>query len=63
MKKIITFIKECVAELKKVTWPSKDDVVSQTIVVLVALAFFSILLAAMDIIGLQIIVKIITLGS
>ena len=63
MKKIITFIQECVAELKKVTWPSKDDVVSQTIVVLASLAFFSILLTTMDFIGLQFIVKIITLGS
>ena len=48
MKKIITFIQECVAELKKVTWPSKDDVVSQTIVVLASLAFFSVLLTTMD---------------
>jgi preprotein translocase subunit SecE len=63
MKKIIAFIQECAAELKKVTWPSKDDVVSQTIVVLASLAFFSLLLTLMDFLGNQFIVKIITLGA
>ena len=37
--KITTFIKESYAELKKVIWPSKNDVISQTVVVVVSLVF------------------------
>ncbi|MCK5267686.1 MAG: preprotein translocase subunit SecE, partial [Spirochaetes bacterium] len=34
MKKLLNFIKDAKAELKKVEWPQKDDVVNSTIVVL-----------------------------
>ena len=37
MSKIITFGKECVAELRKVVWPTRDDVVSAVKVVIVAI--------------------------
>ncbi|MBB5218580.1 MULTISPECIES: preprotein translocase subunit SecE [Treponema] len=47
MKKIIRFFEECIAELKKVTWPTKGEALSSvkvvfisTIVVAVALGVF-----------------------
>jgi preprotein translocase subunit SecE len=63
MKKIINFIKESYAELKKVIWPSRDDVVAQTIVVVVSLVFVSIALALIDFASFKVIEQIITLGK
>ena len=62
MKKIIKFIQESIAELKRVVWPTKDDVIAQTIVVVVGLVVVSILLTIVDFAGLQLVSKIITLG-
>lgn len=62
MKKIINFIKECVAELKRVNWPTKDDVVAQTVVVIVSLVIVSAVLAVMDFVSLEAVTKLITLG-
>jgi len=63
MKKIINFIKECYAELKKVAWPSRDDVVAQTMVVVVSLVIVSITLAVIDFGAFKLIEQIITLGK
>ncbi len=63
MNKIINFLKESYGELKKVNWPSRDDVVSQTIIVVVSLIFVSIALAIIDLAAFQIIEKTITLGK
>jgi len=62
MKKIFNFIKESYAELRKVNWPSRDDVVSQTVVVVVSLVIVSVLLTVIDFLSLELISKIITLG-
>lgn len=48
MKRIINFIRECRAELGKVEWPSKDEVVGSTVVVLVSVSVISLGLGAMD---------------
>ena len=63
MKKVIDFLKESYAELKKVNWPSRDDVVSQTIIVVVSLVFVSIALAVIDFLSFNLIEKIVTLGK
>jgi preprotein translocase subunit SecE len=39
-----TFLQETRVEMKKVTWPSREDVISTTGVVLAAVAFFAIYL-------------------
>ena len=39
-----TFLQETRVEMKKVTWPTRDDVVSTTGVVLATVAFFAIYL-------------------
>lgn len=46
--KIITFIREARDELKKVTWPDRDEVTSFTAVVLVAVIIISIFLWFVD---------------
>jgi preprotein translocase SecE subunit len=40
---------EVIIELKKVTWPSKEDVVKSTWVVLVCIFFISLILAGFDV--------------
>jgi preprotein translocase subunit SecE len=45
-----TFLKDAKAELKKVTWPSRKEVTSTTLVVIVATVFFGFFLFFMDVI-------------
>jgi preprotein translocase subunit SecE len=47
--KVNSFLEEVVVELKKVTWPSREDVVKSTIVVLGCVLFASGVLAVFDI--------------
>lgn len=49
-KRLIPFLKEVKAEIKKVTWPSRNEVYSTTIVVILATIFFGFYLFFMDII-------------
>jgi len=49
-RRIIPFLKEVRAEIKKVTWPSRNEVYSTTIVVILATLFFAFYLFFMDII-------------
>ena len=44
----ITFGKEAVDELKKVTWPTKDDVIRLTITVIIISIFVGIFLGVID---------------
>jgi preprotein translocase subunit SecE len=48
-KRLWPFIKEARAELKKVTWPSRSEVYSTTIVVIIAVIFFGFYLFFMDV--------------
>jgi len=48
MKKIIQFFKDSYAELRKVVWPSRDEVASSTKVVIVSVIIFAIILGAVD---------------
>jgi preprotein translocase subunit SecE len=49
-KKLGNFLKDVRSELKKVTWPSKNEVVSTTVVVIAATVFFGFYLFFMDVI-------------
>lgn len=49
-KKLGNFLRDVKAELKKVTWPSKNEVTSTTIVVIAATVFFGFYLFFMDVI-------------
>lgn len=60
MKKIIQFFKECYAELAKVVWPSRGDVVSSTKVVVVSTILVSLLLGLIDfllVMGIEVIFR------
>lgn len=46
--KIINFFKEAWRELKKVSWPSKKEVINSTIIVLVCIVLVTILILGVD---------------
>ncbi len=48
MKRIVQFFKDSYSELKKVVWPSRDEVTASTKVVLVSVALFAIVLGIVD---------------
>jgi len=48
MKKIVQFIKESYAELKKVVWPGRDDVISSVKVVLISTVIVAAVLGLID---------------
>ncbi|MDR2509331.1 MAG: preprotein translocase subunit SecE [Spirochaetaceae bacterium] len=48
MGKIIQFIKECYGELKKVVWPSRDDVLSSVKVVIISTIIIAAVLGFVD---------------
>ena len=48
MKKIARFFQESYAELKKVTWPSREDVAASTKVVLISVVLIALALGLVD---------------
>jgi preprotein translocase subunit SecE len=46
--KAIAFLQECRAELQKVQWPAREEVVNSTIIVLVTVIIFSLFLFSSD---------------
>lgn len=48
MAKIVQFVKESRAELKKVVWPTKDDVLSSIKVVIISTIIVAIVLGLLD---------------
>jgi preprotein translocase subunit SecE len=57
-RRFISFLREVRAELKKVTWPSRNEVYSTTIVVIFATIFFGFYLFFMDVIFSWLITKV-----
>ncbi len=49
MKKILNFFKESFAELKKVSWPKKDDITGSTVVAIIFILIAAVFLGAIDI--------------
>ena len=48
MRKIVQFAKESYAELRKVIWPSREDVISSVKVVLISTAIVAAILGFID---------------
>ena len=48
INQVVTFVRESREELKKVTWPERDEVTSFTVVVIVAVVVVSIFLWIVD---------------
>ena len=51
--KVIQFFKECGAELKKVVWPSRTDVIASVKVVLVSTIIIAAILGVLDVLFSQ----------
>ena len=48
MAKVVGFFKECGAELRKVVWPTREDVVSSVKVVIISTIIIAVILGALD---------------
>ena len=48
MKKMVQFFKDSIAELRKVVWPSKEDVIASVKVVVVSTLITAVLLGLID---------------
>ena len=48
MNKLVQFIKESYAELRKVVWPSRDSVISSVKVVIISTVIFAAVLGLVD---------------
>ena len=48
MKRVVQFFKDSVAELKKVVWPSREEVITNTRIVLISISLFAIALGLVD---------------
>lgn len=48
MKRIIAFFKESFSELRKVVWPSRDEVMASTKVVVVSTLLIALILGVVD---------------
>jgi preprotein translocase subunit SecE len=49
MNKLVQFIKESYAELRKVVWPGRDDVISSVKVVIISTIIFAVVLGLADV--------------
>jgi preprotein translocase subunit SecE len=49
MRKIVQFVKESYAELRKVIWPGRDDVISSVKVVIVSTVIVAAILGLIDV--------------
>jgi len=47
-QKLVTFYREVVVEMGKVSWPSRDELKTSTIVVLMVTAIFAVFIGAFD---------------
>ncbi len=48
LSKFLTFVSETKAEVKKVTWPSRDELTGSVIIVCILVVIFACILGAMD---------------
>ncbi len=47
-KTIITFLRESIAELKRVTWPSRKEIIGSTTVVFIVVGIIMLFIALFD---------------
>lgn len=53
--KVSGFLRTVKSEMKKVSWPTRPQIIKSTIIVLVSLVVFAIVIGGMDIIFFQVI--------
>ncbi len=52
-RKISSFLQSVRSEAKKVTWPSRAEIIKSTIVVLVTIIIFAVIIGGIDVFFLQ----------
>jgi preprotein translocase subunit SecE len=57
-QKAINFIKEARAELRKVTWPNRKQLISSTIVVIITVALVAVFLGIVDLVFSRVVTMI-----
>jgi len=57
-RRFFNFLKDVRAEVKKVAWPTRNEVYSTTLVVIIAMVFFGVYLYFMDIVFSWVLLKI-----
>ena len=57
------YISEVNSELRRVSWPTRNEVINYTIVVLATLAFFTALIAGLDYLFGEAVIELLRLGS
>lgn len=58
-QRLKTFLTEVVVETRKVSWPSRDEVVATTVVVIIASFVFGIFLYVCDLVFLRLVTWVI----
>lgn len=53
--KIAQYFRDVKAEMKKVSWPGRDQVLASTVVVIVVVVFLTLLVGLLDIIFVQLV--------
>jgi len=48
MNKIVNFLKECITEMKKVTWTGKKELVASTLLVVILILIISFFIGLVD---------------
>ncbi|MGL4388421.1 MAG: preprotein translocase subunit SecE [Brevinema sp.] len=51
MGDLIKFLKGSVSELRKVTWPTKDEVVRATVATIIFITLFALILFGVDVVA------------
>lgn len=57
------YVSEVNSELRRVSWPTRNEVINYTIVVLVTLAFFTALISGLDYVFGEGVLQLLRLGS
>ena len=57
------YVSEVNSELRRVSWPTRNEVINYTIVVLATLAFFTALIAGLDYVFGEGVLQLLRLGS
>lgn len=55
MKKLVQYFKDCRTELRKVVWPSKENVASSTKVVVISTVLVAVFLGLVDFVLLKLV--------
>jgi preprotein translocase subunit SecE len=63
LEKIIKFLKEVSSELRKVTWPNKDELIGSTIVTIVVSVIVAIFIGIVDRVLTEIVTAVFKAGA